>query len=185
MPLLSALCLKHLIFFWFHVIYHIQVSIVEVYGNPAGSPWCLVRTLLEDGSEGEEGVIPSVILNVIPQAHQRQGGFLKRTYSSKLSFTRPPSEGQSDNLLCHFYNWYVIREQFINLRAMPFHLTLGNPSGKSQKCIMGYIFSVLWQHGIWYKPPGGFWLFIEVVLSELYLNWQCKIISSLQSITMH
>lgn len=65
-----------------------QVEVVEVYPNPAGSPWCLIR-LLPDPTltkspqvSAEEGVIPSIILgsfsekrhkDVSPSGSRRSG----------------------------------------------------------------------------------------------------------------
>ena len=81
---------------------------LEVYPNPAGPPWCLVKTVDQGGqlpdSPAREGVVPSVILNSFPKVQ----GANSNTYSSpqqvprtisRARHQRPSSEGNDNSYL--------------------------------------------------------------------------------------
>ena len=84
------------------------MTILEVYSNPAGPPWYLVRTTSTPGQmeEVKEGVIPSVILSSFPKDYDSSPGASNvsvqkdhrlSTHSSHQQ--RPSSEGEVTKLM--------------------------------------------------------------------------------------
>lgn len=76
---------------------------MELYCNPAGPPWCLVRKIVPAdepmGTEVKEGVVPSGILSSFPKAHGIISPALSDPANAPGSVNhqqhqRPSSEGQ-------------------------------------------------------------------------------------------